>query len=73
MIGPCIQASLTVTLAAPKLPLVLPPARLLAGNLVVADIGIPEEVIEGLEGPRVELVTRESARMLRTGPAGGRP
>ncbi len=64
VIGPCIQASLTVTLAAPKLPLVLPPARLLAGDLVVADIGIPDEVIEGLEGPRVELVTRESVRLL---------
>jgi NAD(P)H-hydrate epimerase len=64
VIGPCIQASLTVTLAAPKLPLVLPPARLMAGDLVVADIGIPDEVIEALEGPRVELLTRESVRQI---------
>jgi NAD(P)H-hydrate epimerase len=64
LIGPCVQASLTVTLAAPKLPLVLPPARLLAGDLVVADIGIPVDVIESLEGPRVELLTREGVRAL---------
>lgn len=64
LIGPCIQAALTVTLAAPKLPLVLPPARLLAGDLVVADIGIPGEVIDSVEGPRVELLTRESVRAL---------
>jgi ADP-dependent NAD(P)H-hydrate dehydratase / NAD(P)H-hydrate epimerase len=64
VIGPCIRAALTVTLAAPKMPLVLPPARLLAGDLVVADIGIPVDVIEGLEGPRVELLTREGVRAL---------
>lgn len=64
VIGPCIDAALTVTLAAPKLPLVLPPARQLAGDLVVADIGIPPEVIQQLEGPRVELLTRESVRAL---------
>jgi NAD(P)H-hydrate epimerase len=64
VVGPCVQASLTVTLAAPKLPLVLPPARLLAGDLVVVDIGIPDGVIEGLEGPKVELLTREGVRLL---------
>jgi NAD(P)H-hydrate epimerase len=64
VIGPCIQATLTVTLGAPKLPLVLPPARLLAGELVVADIGIPAETVESLDGPRVELVTREGVRAL---------
>jgi hydroxyethylthiazole kinase-like uncharacterized protein yjeF len=64
VVGPCIQASLTVTLAAPKLSLVLPPARSLAGDLVVADIGIPSDVIDGLEGPRVELLTREGVRAL---------
>jgi NAD(P)H-hydrate epimerase len=64
VIGPCFEAALTVTLGAPKLPLVLPPARLLAGDLVVADIGIPGDVIEAVEGPRVELLTRESVREL---------
>ena len=61
-IGECIHAAMTVTLAAPKLPLVLPPAEALAGNIVVADIGIPPEVIDNLAGPRLELLTREGMR-----------
>ena len=40
-IGDSIEAGLTVTLAAPKLPLVLPPAETRAGDIVIADIGIP--------------------------------
>ena len=62
LIGDCIDASLTVTLAAPKLPLVLPPGEAYAGDVVIADIGIPYEVIEGLEGPHVELLTPEQLR-----------
>jgi len=65
-IGGCIQASTTVTLASPKLPLVLPPGEAHAGTIIVADIGIPPEIIEGLEGPRLELLTRESMRELIT-------
>jgi ADP-dependent NAD(P)H-hydrate dehydratase / NAD(P)H-hydrate epimerase len=61
-IGECIRAALTVTLAAPKLPLVLPPGETHAGNIVVADIGIPPEVIDNLAGPRIELLTREGMR-----------
>ena len=61
-IGECIQAAMTVTLAAPKLPLVLPPGEAKAGNIVVADIGIPPEVLENLAGPRLELLTREGMR-----------
>src|SRR5690348_12548379 len=57
--GDAIQASMTVTLAAPKIPLVLPPADVYGGDLVIADIGIPASVIEELDGPRVELLTRE--------------
>ena len=41
LIGDCIDASMTVTLAAPKLPLVLPPGEEHAGDVVIADIGIP--------------------------------
>ena len=37
---------MTVTLAAPKLPLVLPPAETRAGDIVIADIGIPGDVID---------------------------
>ena len=40
--------AMTVTLAALKLPLVLPPGEDLAGDVVIADIGIPYEVIDGL-------------------------
>src|SRR3989442_15539090 len=61
-IGDCIRATMTVTLAAPKLPLVLPPGEAQAGNIIVADIGIPSEVIENLAGPRLELLTRETMR-----------
>jgi hydroxyethylthiazole kinase-like uncharacterized protein yjeF len=64
LIGDCVQASMTVTLAAPKLPLVLPPAETHAGDVVIADIGIPYEVIEGLDGPRVELLTPEQLRLM---------
>jgi NAD(P)H-hydrate epimerase len=64
LIGDCIDASMTVTLAAPKLPLVLPPAEPRAGDVVIADIGIPYEVIEGLDPPHVELLTPEALRQL---------
>src|SRR5687767_12350153 len=64
LVGDCIEASMTVTLAAPKLPLVLPPGEAHAGDVVIADIGIPYEVIEGLDGPRIELLTPEQMRSL---------
>ena len=62
LIGDCVDASMTVTLAAPKLPLVLPPGESHAGDVVIADIGIPYEVIDGLDGPHVELLTPEQVR-----------
>jgi hydroxyethylthiazole kinase-like uncharacterized protein yjeF len=62
VIGDCIDASMTVTLAAPKLPLVLPPGEEHAGDVVIADIGIPHEVIDGVEGQRIELLTPEQLR-----------
>ena len=65
-IGPSIEAGLTVTLAAPKLPLVLPPGETRAGDIVIADIGIPGEVLESVDGPRVDLLTRASMRELIT-------
>jgi NAD(P)H-hydrate epimerase len=55
---------MTVTLAAPKIPLVLPPADRHAGDLVIADIGIPLPVLDDVEGPYIELLTRESMRDL---------
>ncbi len=62
LIGDCVQASLTVTLGAPKLPLVLTPAATRAGELVIADIGIPSEVIDEVTGPRIEIITPEPLR-----------
>lgn len=63
-IGPCIDATVTVTLAAPKLSLVLPPAESHAGDVVIADIGVPDAVIDELDGARVELLTRAAMREL---------
>ncbi len=62
--GSPIEASMTVTLAAPKIPLVFPPADTYGGDLVIADIGIPPPIIDELEGPYIELLTRERMREL---------
>jgi NAD(P)H-hydrate epimerase len=62
--GEAIDASMTVTLAAPKIPLVFPPADSHAGDLVIADIGIPHPVIDEVEGQYLELLTREQMREL---------
>jgi len=62
--GACVDASMTVTLAAPKISLVIPPAEMHAGDVVIADIGIPSKVLEGLDGSVVELLTREDVRVL---------
>lgn len=64
LIGDCIDATVTVTLGAPKLPLILPPAEQKSGEVVIADIGIPSEIFDTLEGPRVELLTRDHIRAL---------
>jgi ADP-dependent NAD(P)H-hydrate dehydratase / NAD(P)H-hydrate epimerase len=63
-IGDSIEAGMTVTLGAPKISLVLPPAETRAGDIVIADIGIPAGVIEALDGPHVHLLTRGAMREL---------
>jgi hydroxyethylthiazole kinase-like uncharacterized protein yjeF len=60
--GEAMEATMTVTLAAPKIPLVFPPADSRAGDLVIADIGIPGPLIDELEGPYLELLTRDRMR-----------
>src|SRR3954469_7689108 len=60
--GTAIEASMTVTLGAPKIPLVFPPADSHAGDLVIADIGIPYPVFDEVEGSHLELLTREAMR-----------
>ena len=57
--GEAVEASMTVTLAAPKIPLVFPPADSHAGDLVIADIGIPAPLLDDLDGPHLELLTRD--------------
>jgi NAD(P)H-hydrate epimerase len=59
VIGPAIEADLTVTFAAPKLPHVLPPAEAHCGDVVTVEIGIPSEVVEALDGPRIDVITRD--------------
>jgi ADP-dependent NAD(P)H-hydrate dehydratase / NAD(P)H-hydrate epimerase len=65
-IGESIEAGTTVTLAVPKLPLVLMPAEIRAGDIVIADIGIPADVINSVDGPRLELLTRSGTREIVT-------
>jgi len=57
MIGPAVQADLTVTLAAPKISHVLPPAEESVGELVVADISVPRGLLND-ERLKLELVER---------------
>jgi NAD(P)H-hydrate epimerase len=49
LIGPAIQADLTVTFTALKHCLVFPPAHRLAGDIVVVDIGNPPELLAAPE------------------------
>ena len=46
LLGPAVQATVTVTFAACKWAHVLPPAALACGEVVVADIGIPRSALE---------------------------
>jgi ADP-dependent NAD(P)H-hydrate dehydratase / NAD(P)H-hydrate epimerase len=64
LLGQCVSAAMTVTLAAPKLSLVVPPGEDHAGDVVIADIGIPYEVIDALEGQQIELLTPEQVRLI---------
>ena len=59
--GPVVRARLTVTFAAPKLALVLPPAAEWAGKVIVAPIGSPPALLENPEY-RTELVDRGTVR-----------
>jgi NAD(P)H-hydrate epimerase len=55
LIGPAVKADLTVTLTAPKLGVILPPAADLCGELVIAPIGSPQELVNS-SGSRLNLV-----------------
>ena len=57
--GPTVEADLTVTLTAPKFCLVLSPAHEMAGEVVIADIGNPPELLEA-DGLDVNLLLGDS-------------
>ncbi len=69
--GPHLEAELTVTFAAPKLAHVLPPAAQFVGEVVVADLGIPPELVERAAGDLFLLQASELARLLMPRPADG--
>ncbi|HLF85069.1 MAG TPA: NAD(P)H-hydrate dehydratase [Blastocatellia bacterium] len=57
LIGPSVNANLTVTFTAPKIGSIFPPAADLCGELVIASIGSPEELINSSDS-RLNLVER---------------
>ncbi len=62
--GPSIRATHTVCLGAPKVPHLLPPACDRVGEWTIADIGIDQQTIDAVSGPRLELVTAATVRAL---------
>ena len=60
---PCVQAEVTVTFAAPKLCHVFEPAALYCGEVIVADISIPEIAIDD-ESVALGLITPKDVRPL---------
>ena len=63
-IGEAVEADVTVALATPKASLLVPPAEAWAGELVIADIGIPDFVVDGVPGDRLELLTPEEVSLM---------
>jgi NAD(P)H-hydrate epimerase len=61
--GPAVEATLTVTFAAPKLAHVFSPAADFCGEVVVADISIPAEAIDA-ENAQLSLITPDDALAL---------
>jgi NAD(P)H-hydrate epimerase len=59
VIGPAVKADLTVTLAAPKIAHVFPPAEDLVGDFLVADISVPRHLFED-PNLKLELVDKAS-------------
>jgi ADP-dependent NAD(P)H-hydrate dehydratase / NAD(P)H-hydrate epimerase len=65
-IGPHVQADLTVSLTAPKIGNVLPPACYANGELVIASIGTPNWLIDEESGADIHLIEeRQIAEWLK--------
>jgi NAD(P)H-hydrate epimerase len=62
-LGPCVKADRTVTFAFQRRGLVLPPGAELAGEVTVADIGIPAEAAARVP-VEAELLSEQEARAL---------
>lgn len=60
--GVCIKAAKTLTFSCPKNGLVAYPGANVVGDLVVADIGIPHEIVEQIS--RVEIIGAKEASVL---------
>ncbi len=61
IIGPAVRADLTVTLAAPKIAHVFPPAEEMVGDFLVADISVPRHLLQD-PSLRLELVEKADVR-----------
>jgi len=62
--GPCVKADLTVTMALPKLGLLLYPGRAYVGELAIAEVGYPRVILDSYSS-KMELIDRELvARLL---------
>jgi len=59
IIGPAVKADLTVTLGAPKISHVFPPAEDLVGELVIADISLPPFLFED-ESLKLEVIEKQA-------------
>jgi hydroxyethylthiazole kinase-like uncharacterized protein yjeF len=63
LVGPCVDATETVTLALPKLGLVTYPAAKHTGDLTIGDIAIPDALVEKMD-TKLDLITDEMVRNL---------
>jgi hydroxyethylthiazole kinase-like uncharacterized protein yjeF len=61
IIGPCVKADLTVSLAAAKIAHVFPPAEDCVGELKIGDISVPPDLLEN-EKFKLEMVEKERIR-----------
>ncbi|MEK6301607.1 MAG: NAD(P)H-hydrate dehydratase [Acidobacteriota bacterium] len=61
LIGPTVRADLTVTFTAPKVAAVLPPACEQCGELIVGQIGSPDELINS-SGSQLNLIEASDVR-----------
>ncbi|MHC9542983.1 MAG: NAD(P)H-hydrate dehydratase [Vulcanimicrobiota bacterium] len=62
--GDAVKAALTVTMGLPKTGLLMYPGALFAGEIFVADIGFPEELMEPVENGITLLTSRKVAPLI---------